>query len=408
MTLGDVAKWGSGGTPKATNPAYYGGSIPWAVIGDLADGVVVDTAKTITDDGLAESSAKLVAEGTLLIAMYGSIGKLGIAGRTMATNQAIAFAYPDESVLTAKFLFWYLRSQRAELNAGGKGATQSNISQTVLKGWPIPVPPLDEQRRIVDAIETHLSHLDAGVESLQRAKRNLERMRKAVRETAASGGFTHSPKVRESWPVRKLGQLIERIETGKSVRAHPRPARIEEWGVIKVSAMTWGEFDEEENKAIPLGITVNPVHEIHAGDLLLSRANTSEYVGATVIAGSPRPRLLLSDKSMRLVTVDGIHKPWLQMVLASPGLRSQMSAVATGTSDSMRNISQAKVRNLDLVVPPLDAQVEIVDDADSRLERVSVALGEVATASVRAAALRWAVLARAFSGNLVRSVEVRL
>ncbi len=94
-TLGEVATWGSGGTPQAGNSRFYGGQIPWAIIGDLTDSDVFTTEKHITEEGLANSSAKLVPVGAILIAMYGSIGKMGIAKVPMATNQAIAFALPN-------------------------------------------------------------------------------------------------------------------------------------------------------------------------------------------------------------------------------------------------------------------------------------------------------------------------
>ena len=97
-TLGEVATWSSGGTPKSGTPSYYGGTIPWAVIGDLDDATVIATAATVTAAGLANSSAKVVEPGTVLVAMYGSIGKLGIAGIPMATNQAIACAVPSAAV----------------------------------------------------------------------------------------------------------------------------------------------------------------------------------------------------------------------------------------------------------------------------------------------------------------------
>ena len=95
-TLGDCFEWGSGGTQRAGNSNYYNGEIPWLVIGDLNDSVVVASGQTITREGLNNSSAKLVDEGTVLLAMYGSIGKLGIAGMRLATNQAIAFAIQNE------------------------------------------------------------------------------------------------------------------------------------------------------------------------------------------------------------------------------------------------------------------------------------------------------------------------
>src|SRR5262249_4293074 len=153
---------------------------PWAVIGDLNDGVVTDTASSITQAGLAESSASLILPGTLLVAMYGSIGKLGIAGVEMATNQAIAFARPLAGV-EPRYVFWYLRSQRSALAGAGKGATQKNISQTVLRPWPIPLAPNNEQRRIVAAIEEHLSHLDAGQANLAQAHARGEALRSQIR-----------------------------------------------------------------------------------------------------------------------------------------------------------------------------------------------------------------------------------
>lgn len=176
-TLKDVALWGSGGTPKKSEPGYYGGNIPWAVIGDLNDGIVDSCKGSITDLGLAESSCKLVAPGTILIAMYGSIGKLGIAGREMATNQAIAFAKP---LISRQYLFFYLLSQRPLLATAGKGATQKNISQTILKAWPIPVPPVAEQKRIVESIEELFARLDAIDSTLTSLLGKSELLRSAV------------------------------------------------------------------------------------------------------------------------------------------------------------------------------------------------------------------------------------
>src|SRR5690606_30865938 len=95
--------------------------------------------------------------GTLFIAMYGSIGKLGIAGTEMATSQAIAFAKPKDELIDRRFLFHYLLAQRPKLQALGRGGTQMNIGQADLKGWPIPLPPLHEQRRVAAIVD----HADA-------------------------------------------------------------------------------------------------------------------------------------------------------------------------------------------------------------------------------------------------------
>jgi type I restriction enzyme S subunit len=89
-TLGEAFTWSSGGTPHSTESQYYGGEIPWLVIGDLNDGIVTASQSTITEEGLNNSATKWVEPNSVLIAMYGSIGKLGIAGIRLTTNQAIA------------------------------------------------------------------------------------------------------------------------------------------------------------------------------------------------------------------------------------------------------------------------------------------------------------------------------
>lgn len=160
-TLGNVGTWGSGGTPSTGNSDYYGGPIPWVVIGDLNEGVVSHTAQTITELGLANSSAKLVEAGTVLIAMYGaSVGKMGIAGVRCATNQAIAHCVPYSSLIERDYLFLLLRSLRASLIASAKGGAQPNISQTVLKGWSISLPPLADQRVIVAKVDELMAICD--------------------------------------------------------------------------------------------------------------------------------------------------------------------------------------------------------------------------------------------------------
>lgn len=158
--LGDLGQWGSGGTPLKTHPEYYGGEIPWLVIGDLNDGVVTSAQQCITAQGLANSSAKVVPPGTILIAMYGSIGKLGIAGFTCATNQAIAHCQVNPALATERYLFILLRSMRNEFLARGQGLAQQNISQKILKSADVILPPLDVQHRIVAKVDELMALCD--------------------------------------------------------------------------------------------------------------------------------------------------------------------------------------------------------------------------------------------------------
>mgnify|MGYP002681357298 CR=1 FL=1 len=151
--LGEIGEWGSGGTPLSSNPSFYNGSIPWLTIEDLNDGIVTRSNKSITELGLKFSSAKTVEPNTLLIAMYGSIGKLGISGIKCATNQAIAYCKVNTEIADLWFVFFYLLYSRTKLLREGRGNTQQNISQTFLKDFPIFLPPITEQKRIAAILQ---------------------------------------------------------------------------------------------------------------------------------------------------------------------------------------------------------------------------------------------------------------
>ncbi len=175
-TLGHLGDWGSGGTPLKTNSEYYGGDIPWLVIGDLNDGLVTAAATSITEAGLANSSARIVDEGTLLVAMYGSIGKLGVAGMRCATNQAIAFCRPYPDMVTGEYLFLLLKSLRNELLAKGQGVAQQNISQKILKAHAVELPPIDEQPRIVAKVGELMALCDQLEAARQERQQSRERL----------------------------------------------------------------------------------------------------------------------------------------------------------------------------------------------------------------------------------------
>ena len=411
-TIEDIAYTATGGTPDRKNPAYFGGDIPWVKSGELGDGRVYASEESLTALGVDESSAKIFPKGTLCIALYGAtVGKLGILEMDATTNQAVCGIFVPPEV-RREYLFHYLTLIRPKLVEQGKGGAQSNISNGLVRQTTIPIAPLPEQHRIVEKIDELFSDLDAGVASLQRAKANLKRYRASVLKSAVEGRLTEEwrkehpqtedgqilldrilrerrekwekdqlqkfkekgkeppknweskyeepsapdiselPELPEGWVWATVEQLLHGIEGGTSFQCLPRMATAEEWGVIKVSAMTWGTFLEEEQKALPPETEFDPSTEIRPGDLLLSRCNTVELVGASVLVSECRPRLLLSDKSLRLLASACINKQWLHKVMSSRMVRQQMSDVATGSSNSMRNISQDKIKAVRIPLPP--------------------------------------------------------
>lgn len=271
-----------------------------------------------------------------------------------------------------------------------RGVGRQRLGLKGIREIPVNLPPLDEQNRIVAVLEDHMSRLDAASDYLRAVATRTATWRRSALDAEVA---------RTSPSTAALGDLVQRVEAGRSFGGAAAPAREDEWGVIRVSAMTWGEFRPEENKAVPENM-VDPRYEIREGDVLVSRANTTAYVGAPVLVGKTRPKLLLSDKSLRLVPKPQVDPAWLVEVLGTRPVRRQLSALATGTKDSMRNISQANLLSARVPLAPRREQqrlraaaVEINADAD----RLRVAC---ASAEARQGVLTARLLHAAFTGQL--------
>ena len=157
VKLGKLCKIQSGGTPRRGVEGFYGGSIPWAKIGDIENaqnGYIRKTVETITPAGLISINNKIFPKNTVFLAMYGSVGKTSIAGLEMTTNQAILGLQPNnQEVLHFRYLKYWLDYSKKDLIKKARGVALQNISATIVKEFEIPLPPLEDQKRIVKILD---------------------------------------------------------------------------------------------------------------------------------------------------------------------------------------------------------------------------------------------------------------
>lgn len=152
--LDKISKMSSGGTPKSTVSVYYGGDIPWVSIADMTSNgqYLYKTVKSLTEAGLSDSAARIYPKGTILYAMYASIGECSIAGVPMASSQAILGIIPDENHLDPLFLFYYLSFIKDRIKLQGQQGTQSNLNAGMVRDFDVLLPSLVEQKEIVEIL----------------------------------------------------------------------------------------------------------------------------------------------------------------------------------------------------------------------------------------------------------------
>ena len=163
VDLKEVAEVVGGGTPSTAEPSYWGGPIAWATPSEVVGidgGIIRDTDRTLTPEGLASSGARLLPAGSILVTSRASVGFVAIAGSEIATNQGFASLLPGDEVLS-RFLMYWVQANRAEFERRAAGSTFKEISRTNTGSIPIDLPPLPEQRRIVDLVAAADSEIGA-------------------------------------------------------------------------------------------------------------------------------------------------------------------------------------------------------------------------------------------------------
>jgi type I restriction enzyme S subunit len=206
------------------------------------------------------------------------------------------------------------------------------------------------------------------------------------------------------WPIVALGELIESIEAGSSFRCRETPPEEGEVGVAKVSAVSWGRYDEQESKTCLDPSRINEELVIRKGDFLISRANTVELVGACVIAEQVSKQVMLSDKTLRIQFKDPSLKPWVLHFLRSRAGRQQIESLCTGNQESMRNISQRSLRQIALPFAPPEERQAMITFIEQQLCCVQATINTLQAIQAKLKQARASILKAAVEGRLVETV----
>ena len=290
-------------------------------------------------------------------------------------------------------------------NVSGVGGSLMRAQPKYVKTYPVPLPPLPEQQRIVAHIESLFTKLDEAKQKAQDALDSFEPRKAAILHKAFTGELSAKWRKEhgvgmDSWDRLRWGSFIVSIEAGKNWSAEGRPPQADEFGVVKVSAVTWGEFNEVESKTCTVEEQWNEDVQIHEGDFLFSRANTLKLVGNCVIVKSISRRLMLSDKILRFEFDKRVIPDYVLHFTRSNLYRNQIEQLASGNQDGMRNVSQKNMKLVEFPIAKLEEQIEIVRLLDNLLTKEQQAKEAAEAVLDQIDLIKKAILARAFRGEL--------
>jgi type I restriction enzyme S subunit len=249
----------------------------------------------------------------------------------------------------------------------------------------IPLPPIAEQHRIVDILSR--------AEGIVRLRRDAEKKAAELIPALFLDMFGDPATNPKGWPVRKVSDFVSLFEGGKNIQAgseNGSPYRI-----LKVSAVTSGVYRESESKPSPDGYSPPASHIVRVGDMLFSRANTEELVGATAIVERTDGKTLLPDKLWRFVWSETVEPAYMHALFQSVEVRRALGKLSSGTSASMRNISQGKLFQLPLPIAPYTTQKYFAE----RSAMIHSIQSQQSAATAKAQATFDALLAQVFSNN---------
>ena len=394
--LSEISELLSGYAFKSKN--YVESGIRVIRIANVQDGYIVDDAPCYypveTDEDIEKYS---LFAGDLLISLTGNVGRVGILPADMlpaALNQRICCLRIDEAIVNRKYLFYYLRRYQfmRDCVKASKGVAQLNLSTKWLADYKIPLPAIEEQKRIVTRIEELFSELDNGVETLRKTKQQLAVYRQSAMNTVFQS-------VLQDAVTMPMGEVLSSIEGGKSFKCEEHPPHATEYGIVKVSAVTWGTYNEEESKTCLPNQFIES-KRIKIGDFLFSRANTLELIGNCVVVENVSKNLMLSDKILRFHFKDGVIPKYVMYYLRTHEGKKQIQEFSTGNQESMRNIGQDRIKRITVPMCSTVIQDGVVHEIEARLSVCDSIEKTVDTALQQAEATRQSILKQAFEGRL--------
>ncbi|RLG39701.1 MAG: restriction endonuclease subunit S [Thermoproteota archaeon] len=344
----------AGGTPLTRIRDYWDGDIPFVKIEDLTSSgkYLYSTKTTITKLGLEKSSAWLVPPGSILFAMYGSIGAVSINKIPVATNQAILGIIPNQELIDTEFLYYVLKFLTPFFERCGLRTTQKNLAAYIVRRAKIPLPPLEEQKliaRILYSMDEAIRAVDASIAKYERLKKGL--MQELLTKGIGHKEFkeTEIGRIPKEWTIVKLQSVIVKTMGGGT----PSTKNPEYWDgdIPWITSVGIPEDDiyiiRGERYITEKGLKNSATNVIPKGNLIVATRVGLGKAGVNLV------NIAINQDLVGLILDRKLVMPeFLAYYLRSPKALTYIMAAARGTT--IKGISRRSLSNMKVPLPPLE------------------------------------------------------
>lgn len=368
--LGEVCEIVSGSTPKTGEPSYWDGEHYWVTPAEL-DGAkyISSTSRTITDTGVKSAHLQLLPSGTVLLSSRAPIGKVAITTAPMYCNQGFKNLVCSVELHNG-FAYWFLYHNTEYLNSLGTGATFKEISKRVVEQITIPIPPIEEQERIVEELDC----LSGVIERKREQLRELDALAQSIFYQMFGDPITNE----KGWGVKKLGDIANNVNYGTSLPATEGG----QYTYIRMNNLTYaGYLDLCDVKKIDVSDNDKDKCIVRKGDILFNRTNSKDLVGKTAMFDLDEEMIIAGYIIRVRVNTAEVLPIYVVRYMNTPFMKTYFKNLCKGAVNQA-NINSKELKAVPILIPSFELQqqfAEKIEAIEKQKELIKKSISETET-----------------------------
>jgi len=342
VSLGEVVAVKGGGTPSRKVTEYWNGDISWATVKDLKTQALCKTQESITRNGLKHSASNLIPTGTVITATRMALGRAAITEQDMAINQDLKALFCSEA-LAPRYLLHFLNANKLQIESMGKGATVKGITLDILLGLKIPLPLLEEQKRIAAILDK--------ADAIRKKRQQAIELTEQFLRSAFLDMFGDSITNPKGFPVGTIRELVSDVRYGTSSKA----GTLGKYPILRMGNITYtGGWNFSDLKYINLSEKEESKYLVKKGDLLFNRTNSKELVGKSAVYRNDE-LMAYAGYLIRMRPNEFATNDYISGYLNSSHGKATLQHICKSIV-GMANINAQELQNIKILIPPIAMQ----------------------------------------------------